>query len=174
MREELSPALAKVLRETIEHRDKEQLRQLQDAQIRLNSGLWEKGGAYTNLVVAVGYAGYFGLMSVASPILDKREVLWSAFWMGISLLFFVAFEIVKMWVVSGAASRASNTVIPAKPYATPAAFLQALEKFDQQLQYANLWTYRLWRPALLISCSTALASIGILLVGLMRHAWPLM
>ena len=57
--------------------------------------MYDKTTAYLNAITVGGYAAFFGLWSLLGSDLPPKQRFWSALLIGVSVLFFVGFEIVK-------------------------------------------------------------------------------
>ncbi len=66
----------------------------------LQSSLYDKASSYTKLVMALGYGGFFAAWSGTKPYLSPKLIVASALLMTISLVFFIAFEVVQAMVTS--------------------------------------------------------------------------
>ena len=71
-----------------------------DTILKYQTHLYDKASAYTKLIIGLGYAGFFTAWASTRPYLSRREVLWSALCIVVSLVFFVAFEIFQMIVTA--------------------------------------------------------------------------
>lgn len=61
---------------------------------------FDKMIAYTNLLVALGYAGFFGLWTLTQKYITEKQALWAALFMLVSLSFFIFFEVYKTFSMS--------------------------------------------------------------------------
>ena len=67
-----------------------------EAVVRIMAALYDKAAAYTNLVVIAGYAAFFAVWANIKGLLPKREMMYAALFMTISLICFVLWETAKM------------------------------------------------------------------------------
>lgn len=64
--------------------------------IEILSALYDKSAAYTNLIMAAGYAAFFAVWSNMKLLLTPLQMRVSALAMMLSLIVFVAWELTKM------------------------------------------------------------------------------
>ncbi len=129
--------------------------------LKLHTVFYEKSSAYTNLIMAAGYASYFALWSNTRDLISDDLARVSAASMLISLTIFVSWEITKM-ISSGLNSRGLAKIV-----------LAPLDEFDGLVQdftqKDELRTARLastWPLVLFITIPTALVADSILLWAL--------
>src|SRR5690349_18012418 len=96
-----------------EERQRQKLMQeVFDGQLKLYGALLDKAIAYNNAMMAIGYAGFFGLWTGTKGYLTKQQALWAALLMLISLAVFVSFEIVRAVLYGLAARRRATAMFP--------------------------------------------------------------
>ncbi len=71
----------------------EQQNKLVDDIIKINSALYEKATAYTNVVILAGYVAFFSVWNNMKVYLTKSEMLQSASAVTFSLIVFISWEI---------------------------------------------------------------------------------
>lgn len=140
--------------------------ELAEAQIRMNGALFDKAAAYTNVITVVGYAGFFGLWQLAKEHLSRGAVLWSAFFMGVSILAFLSFEIYKVTTLQLSLARAQSRLPKPGDGATPEAVLAHLREIDRAARSAQARMIPIWTAAFVVCVVTGLAGAGILLWAL--------
>jgi hypothetical protein len=64
--------------------------------VDIQSKLYDKATAYTNLVMLGGYAGSFTLWSYTKQQLPPRATIYIALWLGASLVGFVLYQVYKI------------------------------------------------------------------------------
>lgn len=57
---------------------------------------YNQAGAYSNVIVGAGYAGFFAIWALTKDRISTRLMAWAALLIAISIVFFVLFEIIKM------------------------------------------------------------------------------
>lgn len=67
-----------------------------DAVIKVYGQLYDKASAYTNLLVALGYGGFFAIWSTTKTYLTKKEMLISGLAVLFSLFWFIAWQVFVM------------------------------------------------------------------------------
>lgn len=141
---------------------------------KLLTAMHEKGAAYTNLVIAAGYAMFFGLWTIAKPFLSKAATQWAALLMLSSATVFVLFEIYKMYKTSEdlhARQLRLKQMIQGKQ---PVEILEMYERTSLEAQRAALDLIPIWRVALGVTAVTGVAAVGILaaalVIGLFKGA----
>src|SRR6266542_2059685 len=67
-----------------------------EAAAKLIASLYDKAVAYTNVVIIAGYAAFFAVWANTKSYLGKRETLWAALLVLISILCYVSSETTKM------------------------------------------------------------------------------
>lgn len=86
--QEIVNALAK---EAAERRKREILEDVIEIQTRL----YEKASSYTNLVISVGYAGFYTTWAFLKDSLPREEMVLAALSMAVSIAFFILWEVFK-------------------------------------------------------------------------------
>jgi hypothetical protein len=133
-----------------------------ETQVKVLSATFDKSVAYTNLVILAAYAGYFGLWQLTKEYLTKEIALWSALLMLVSVIIFVAFEIIKMVVIQ------HNVIDKAKVLRLPEVQRDphALEKAFRELGAVHervLYHFmRIWVGALIATVFTGMAAASLL------------
>jgi len=128
----------------------------------------ERSVAYANLVLAVGYAGYFGLWSLAKEFVAPGWARASLFAMAVSLALFVLFEIAKMAAITRLTFRhADEMQNPDTSYAEAAERLKRLREAqeDEERRLRGYWFTLFW-----LTVVSGLAGALILMVALLRGA----
>jgi hypothetical protein len=111
--------------------------------------------AYTNVVLGMGYAGFFAIWTFLKPELSKAQVFWSALLVSVSLASFILWEVYNAYYRSRSLLSLANTV------QNPATFTEAIEQYkrDEHARVVNL--RRIWVGAFAL---TVLPGFGGLLV----------
>jgi hypothetical protein len=58
-----------------------------DAILKYQTQLYDKASAYTKLIIGLGYAGFFTAWASTRQYLSRWEILWSALFIIVSLVF---------------------------------------------------------------------------------------
>ncbi|MBX9464091.1 MAG: hypothetical protein KL840_14220 [Aquamicrobium sp.] len=120
-------------------------KQMQEAHtkvlIDVTSAGYERGTAYTNVLMLAGYAGIFGIWSFTKDHLTETASLTVALLVGLSLMFFVGWELAKMIHGSFHVSKMTKLISGNK---SPGDFFTELEKTQTEAKVAQLWFGRAW------------------------------
>jgi hypothetical protein len=134
---------------------------------------FDKATAYLNLVALGGYASFFGIWSLLGSDIGKGEKVLSAFFMGVSVLLFVAFEVFKMATIHHQLSGLRELVT--LPDTTPLEQLQLHQSEFQSAQTkADLIATRVWLMVFPTCIVFALLGALVLLwafAEMLRHLW---
>jgi len=101
-----------------------------DGQVKLYSALYDKSTAYTNVIIAVGYAGFFGLWSLTKPSLPNALATIAASLMSMSLAIFVLFEVYKITTVGRAAARRATAMFNGAGNPDMQNFVERLREYE--------------------------------------------
>ena len=117
--------------------------ELLEAQKELLSSSYSKAGAYTNMVLGLGYAGFFGLWALTKEYLTNGQVLWSALLIAISLFTFILFEVYKSFYLS------QSLLGLQKAVSDPPNFRQKMlqwqsESNEKVITYGKIWFSVFW------------------------------
>ena len=128
--------------------------------IEIQSGLFSSGAAYTNLVTVGGYAGAFAIWSFVRTQLSDSVTVWIALLLGISLAFFVFWNVFQMtWLAFDRLSWTSQLEgLGPKEFV---AKYTSLEQAQQRHMFG--WFMKLWSVVLFITIGTALAAFVLLI-----------
>jgi hypothetical protein len=130
--------------------------------INLLTTQFDKGAAYTNLIILASYAGSFAIWSGTKDQLPKQASISVALLLGVSLIAFISFEIYKMTdgVIRGLKLRR----LLETPAASSADFLNRANALAQEQKSGSIkWMIPIWIVQLVISFGTGLAAFGTLL-----------
>lgn len=70
-----------------------------DSVIKIQSAMFDKANAYTNIIIAAGYAGTFAIWTQVSSLLSVRQRAWTGCLLLLSITMFVLWEVAKMVLV---------------------------------------------------------------------------
>lgn len=134
--------------------------------IRITSALYDKASAYTNIVIAAGFVGFFTVWGNMKDHLSIVQMSTSAFSITLSLTVFILWEVYMMWIRSKSINE-RHTVIKAPP----AEFKVALEKQEKSEQLRNIQTHKIWRFALFFTVVPGIVAAGILIYSFTKQLW---
>lgn len=133
-----------------------------EAQVKVLSATFDKSAAYTNLIILAAYAGFFGLWQLTKDYLTKELALWSALLMLVSVVIFVAFEVIKMVVIQhnfmDRVKVLKSPEVQRDPRALESAF-QELGVVHERVLYHFM---RFWVGALVATILTGMAAASLL------------
>ena len=133
--------------------------------VKIISALYDKGSAYTNLVIVGGYAAFFALWTNSRPLININQARWAAILMLISASIFVIFEVYKMFHSAAHLVRYQNIFQTIENANNPDVINQAFREYEHA---HNQRRNRLIVPWLIANClavPTALIAVLILLCG---------
>lgn len=129
--------------------------------IDVQTKVFDRAAAYTNLIMFGGYAGGFAIWNFTRDHLTERSEIWAALLLTISLMTFIFFEVFKMIISSKASFKKQALLTKAMP---PEQFFKALQDFeDQNNKKIVTWIIPIWIGSLVIAVPSALGAVGILL-----------
>jgi hypothetical protein len=142
--------------------------------IEVQSKLFDRGAAYTNLIMIGGYASAFGLWSATRPQLPARANVAIALGLGLSLFSFVCFEIYKMTTTAVRFLKNRKLIMSVLP---PDKYLANLQKMASEEQKLSMSFIPIWLTTFIISLVTGLGAIGLLFYNQLAvlvgwPAWP--
>lgn len=132
---------------------------VRDLLIDVQTKVFDRAAAYTNLIMFGGYAGAFAIWNFTRDHLTAWAEIWAALLLIISLVTFIFFEVFKMIFSSGIALKQRALLTKTLP---PDQFVKELEKLGQQDRMrTNKWVIPLWVGSLAIAVPTALGAVAI-------------
>lgn len=154
-----APSKSQPLAKTVHE---EAVEKLTEIEVKLLATSFEKGSAYTNLVVAAGYATFFGLWTLTKSYLPKTAALWAALLMLASATTFVVFEVYKMYT-SGSTIQSRYDKLRQRIAGKPLSeVLAEYQEADLDAKKTALTFIPLWRICLGVTVATALSAVAIL------------
>ena len=127
--------------------------------IEINSKVFEKAQAYTNVIILAGYAGAFTIWTYIKASLPLRANLTVALGLGLSLVLFISFEIFGMVMRTRSLMRVRRVI---NDESTPEQFFANL-KAAQKIEAAQFgWIMPLWAIVLTLCVTSALSAMGVL------------
>jgi hypothetical protein len=135
------------------------------AQERLFTSAFDKAKTYSQVVHTIGYAGIFAAWSFTKSLLTPGQLFWSAFLATLSIMFFVLFEVLTMFVIS------RSFMGMAKALRDKSKFLEVMQQNEKEQRRLHVVYMQVWAPIWIISFSTGVAAAGILLGAFAGHLW---
>lgn len=77
-----------------------------EEQTAINAASFDKVNAYVNIIIFAGYAGFFAIWSFTNNQLPEKAKIWTALLVGVSLFFFVFWEVLRTWLQSASVVKA--------------------------------------------------------------------
>ena len=130
--------------------------------------LYDRSTKYIQLVFGIGYAGFFGVWAGTRQQLHTWEVVLSASLVLVSLLAYLAYEILAMWSFSQMMLKASKVITDDRQQ-----FYSAVETYVQQ---ETVLMNRLVRLQYLVFWFTLITGFGgglVLLAAFLRRLWAI-
>ena len=149
--------LEKMLRDQAERALKDDVEKRKTEILRIYSALYDKAATYVNIIMAIGYAGFFAVWSNMKVYMSAFDMRLSALCMLTSVVIFVMWEVAKMYITSANLHQVQDIL---KFHAEFDAKLIALY---QQEAMINVHFMRLWPIVLFLTIVTALVATSILI-----------
>ena len=142
-------------------------RQIVEAQIRLFGALFDKAAAYSNLILAVGYASVFAVWSAVREHLQPIDERLSGALLLVSLSAFVAYEIYKVLLVSLATRKRAKALSGSVEQLSSNvdAFVAKLEAMEIEHAHIDAKAGKYWPVSWGISVIAGAGAIAVLLHG---------
>ena len=135
---------------------------------QLMSAAHEKSVAYTNLVTVAGYAGFFALWQLAKEYLDRKQVIWSALLMLVSIVVFVLFEIYKSYYTSRRWLELSRILSNPENHNSINQLSSEIESYNLEGQRTDVRFGTTWQAVFIVTVMSGLCAYGILLYAFIR------
>jgi hypothetical protein len=136
-----------------------------EAQKELLSSTFGQAQTYTNVVLAAGYAGYFGVWSFVRNDLGRATMFASALLITISLGAFVLWEVIGMYMRNSVLIRLASVVADEEQFAV------RLAAYKKERQDQNIRLIPVWKVVLAITVLTAVVAYFILLSAFVHGLW---
>lgn len=140
-------------------------KELIEAQKEILASTFSQAQAYTNLIIAAGYAGFFGIWSFVKDDLTRGTMFWSALLISLSLAAFIAFEIYGMYYRSVTLIGIANALDDAERFESLILRHRAEEK-ERAIVFG-----RLWLGVLSFTVVTGFLALFILLSAFIHGIW---
>ena len=137
--------------------------QLLDRQIQVQSTLFDKSATYNNIVVTLGYAGFFGIWNFSRNLINPSESKFLLTLLGFSLFLFVIWTVVTSFFVSLSNMKVGNALMADL---LPIEKFQLLNKVEAEIKRSQLIYFLSWYWVFLLTLATGFLA-GLLLLLLM-------
>lgn len=131
-------------------------------QKELLASTFSQARAYTNLILAAGYAGFFATWTFTRELLSPAEVLWSALLVTMSIAGFITWEVFSMIHRSRAMLAVAQAVADRDLYA------ERIVQVRREQQEKAIIFGRIWVPSLIFIVGTAAVGALILMAAFVR------
>lgn len=129
----------------------------------LYSAQFEKANSYNSVVITLGFAGLFAIWNEMSPDLHRWDSALIAVWLGASLLVYVFWVMVGMYLQ--AKQNAAIGRVVQQPFDTAAERQEAFERATASTQKAAVIMQGVWRWVFFTAASLGFGG-GLILVSL--------
>ncbi|NIA07839.1 MAG: hypothetical protein GWP14_09460 [Actinobacteria bacterium] len=143
-----------------------------DMQIKILAAIYDKATTYTQLIIIVGYASFFGIWSFVKGYISEKCVLWSAIFMSVSVTIFVLFEVCKMIYTSWFLLKRDSTLKNIQNMDDPQKILDALRRHDKQVQRTTVRWGKFWCWIIVPTVLFAVIAIAMSLIGFIAGLLP--
>ncbi len=142
--------------------------------IEIQSKIYEKASAYTNLIMVGAYAGMFATWSATRTQLPTKANIVVALSLGISLTAFVLFEVYKMTYTATRFMKNRKFLVTPAP---PEEFAKNLAKLSHDEQKLSLFFIPIWIFVLVVTVGAGLFALSLLFYNYVAllvdwPAWP--
>jgi hypothetical protein len=156
--------LEQIVKELSERAAREDHEKRNAAVLKIMSSLYDKSAAYTNIIMAAGYVGFFTVWSNMKVYMSAFDMRISALCMLISIMFFVMWEVTKMIVTSRSLSSLQDAT-----NASPAEFNAKLEAYYLDAAKINAALMKWWSCVLFVTIVPALIAASILIFSFVTN-----
>ena len=156
-------ALAEALAKQQERAQKELYDKRVETLIKIQSALFEKGQAYTRIIIGLGYAGFFAVWAGTRNYMLPIEVVSSALLMTLSLFFYIVYEVYQM--IFHTAHLKALVEVAKAPLAE---FELRTEEYQRMVDLKNRRLMKAWFSALLLTAIPGLVAVLILMNGFVQ------
>jgi len=143
-----------------------QSRFLED-QISIQSATFEKASAYNNIVLTLGYAGFFAIWNMVADGLSVPVNTWVGFLLGVSLFTFVIWTLLSS--VATTRQIASRAKLLAREFETQEEFFSSLSLLDGQMRRSALAFQQWWPLVFMFTALTGLGAGSIVMLHLVKN-----
>jgi len=118
---------------------------------------YNHAGNYANAIVGGGYAGFFAIWALTKDRIPSRAMAWAGILIVVSILFFIAFEIIKMVYAKVDLDKQAAAL------SRPDQYLELLAAHKSVQARITLHLQVHWTICFSVSILTGLAAAGIVL-----------
>jgi hypothetical protein len=156
--------LIKQLALRAQEQQKKELKDAHDKRIedltKILSTLYDKAAAYTNLIMAAGYAAFFAVWANMKTLMSPTQMRVSALAMTLSLFVFVGWELTKMIRTSFNLKKQLDLTSVEQQ-----EFIQKLMEYQKVERAFNVKFLDVWPYVLVAAIVPALVAVGTLLLA---------
>lgn len=162
----------------LETLQKDQLEKIVEKDIeiktRILSQAYDKAIAYTNMLIAAGYAAAFTVWSLTKNYLPEKAMIAVALGLTISLFTFCVWELFKMIYTSGELRKLGEVLLNKTE---PEKYFQEMSKIQSKANKDKIRLLRYWIAVLVVAISTGLGASMLLLYNFAANLlnyplWP--
>jgi hypothetical protein len=135
------------------------------AQKELLSHTFSQAQAYTNVILAAGYAGFFAIWSQMGPNLTPATKFWSGLLISLSVAGFVG------WEVYGMIIRSKSMLGIAQAVNNPEQYQQLMAEHRETQHHRAVQVGRMWLVALPLIAGTGFTALAIMLSAFIHGLW---
>lgn len=136
-----------------------------DWAVSVQAALFDKASTYNNVVLTLGYAGFFAIWSMVSAHLEKTENAFIGASLGLSLLLFICWTLLNSFLFT--LNIRHYALIAGTEFDTYEDELEAHKKAEDKVNRAVLRLQRFWPLVFALTVITGLAPGLVLLVELL-------
>lgn len=137
-------------------------------QMKVMAGSFRQGRDYTNFIIAAGYAAFFALWAGMAKDVAASERLMSGGLIGVSLISFIAWELVKAVSVMGEGTILSSAIWSATSRSDLAS---KVENAEREIISRDLMLHAFWPISFGISVLTGLLGASVLTIAALSRAF---
>ncbi len=165
MDERKGKPLLQVSREATGKQQEDAMSKVIDVNMKILAAAYDKAISYTQVVIMVGYGSFFAMWSFTRDSLSKRQVLWSAIFMSISIVTFVLFEVYQMYC-RGKSLLSLQKALLARDTKDDLQKLEIrLDEHTAKMQTMTVSQGRYWLANVIVAVVTGLIAIVIIFYG---------
>lgn len=142
-------------------------RDVLEAQKELTAHAFGQAQAYTNVILVVGYAGFFAIWSFVKADMTRAQVFWSGLLIALSLTAFI------LWEIYGAFYRSRSLLSLARAVNDPSNFEKLIAQHRSEERTRVIWLGRVWAITFGFTVITGFSAVGILLWVFVSALWEL-
>lgn len=149
--------LEKIVKELSERALREDHEKRRLEVLKILSHLYDKAATYVNIIMAIGYAGFFAVWSNMKVYMSAFDMRISALCMVASVVLFVMWEVIKMIITSSSLHKLQDVI-----NASPDNFSAKLATQQKEAAIIDVQVMKWWPIVLFFTTLTALVAANIL------------